>query len=341
MRFSVFSVTDHYPDGPASLADRYAQLQDEIVLADELGYSVFFLAEHHFHEYGIVPAPSVVLAAAARRTTRIGLGVAVSVLPFHDPLPLAEEYALLDQLSDGRLCLGVGSGYLQHEFDGFGVPPEQKRDRFDEALQVLLSAWEGKPFDFHGRHFDLTNARIAVTPRQRPHPPLWVAILRPEAARHVGAAGRSVMLIPYATCDTADDLGPIVAEHGAGSKTAGSKTAGSKTAGSKTAASETEVAAAFHTYVSTSPAAARAESEPWLDRYVSSRLYARKRSYDELLDGGLLLAGDPDTVAAQLTRIADRGVGHVLLLANFGAMPHDQVAASLTRFATEVAPRFA
>lgn len=329
MRFSVFSVTDHYPDGPASLADRYAQLLDEITLADELGFSAFFLAEHHFHEYGAVPAPSVVLAAAATRTQRIGLGVAVSVLPFHDPLLAAEEYALLDQLSGGRLQLGVGSGYLQHEFDGFGVAPAEKRDRFDEALQIMLTAWRGEPFDFDGRHHKLTGARIAVTPLQRPHPPLWVAILRAEAARHVGAAGRSVMLIPYATCDTADDLAPIAQQHRAGLADPGTAEPGNF-----------EVAAALHAYVSTSPAAARAESEPYLDRYVGSRLYARRRSYHELLDSGLLLAGDPDTVGTQLSRIAGTGVDHVLLLVNFGAMPYDQVAASLTRFARDVAPRF-
>lgn len=326
MRFSIFSVTDHYPDGPASIADRYAQLLDEIALAEELGYEAFFLAEHHFHEYGAVPSPATVLAAAAMRTSRIGLGVAVSVLPFHDPLLVAEEYAVLDQLSGGRVVLGVGSGYLAHEFEGFGIGPWEKRARFDEALQVMTTAWRGEPFTFHGLYHHVAGTRIAVTPVRKPHPPLWVAILRAEAARHVGAQGRSVMLIPYATCDTADDLREIAAQHRAGAAASGA---------------DVEVAAALHAYVSTEAARARAESRPYLDRYVESRLYARRRGYDELLDAGLLLAGGPDTVAAQVGRLAGLGVGHVLLLANFGAMPHELVAASLTRFATEVMPRIA
>jgi alkanesulfonate monooxygenase SsuD/methylene tetrahydromethanopterin reductase-like flavin-dependent oxidoreductase (luciferase family) len=326
VRFSVFSVTDHYPDGPASTGERYARLLDQIALADELGFDSFFVAEHHFDDYGIVPSPNTLLAAAAARTARIGLGVAVSVLPFRNPLLVAEEYAVLDQLSGGRLRLGVGSGYLRHEFDGFGLDPAEKRDRFDEALEVLLAAWRGEPFSYRGRYHQVNDTRIAVTPAQRPHPPLWVAILRAEAARHVGSSGRSVMLIPYATCSTVEDLGPIAAEHRAGFESAG-------------APGQAEVAAAFHGYVSTSPAAARAESEPWLDRYVGSRRYARKRSYDELLDAGLLLAGDPDTVAAQIAKIASFGVRHVLLLADFGAMPPEQVAASLTRFARDVIPR--
>lgn len=327
MRFSLFSVTDHHPDERSGIGDRYAQLLDEITLADALGFATFFLAEHHFHEYGVVPSPATVLAAAAMRTSRIGLGVAVSVLPFHNPLLAAEEYAVLDQLSGGRVALGVGSGYLPHEFDGFGIGPWEKRARFDEALQVLVTAWRGEPFTFHGRYHHVADTRIAVTPVQRPHPPLWVAILRAEAARHVGAQGRSVMLIPYATCTTVDELGQISAEHRAGVAEAG-------------VVDRPEVAAALHAYLSADAQTARAQCEPYLDRYVRTRLYARQRSYDELLGAGLLLAGDPDAVATQLHRVAALGVDHVLLLANFGAMPHELVAASLTRFAREVMPRF-
>lgn len=347
MRFSIFSVTDHYPDGSARIADRYAQLLEEIALAEDLGYDTFFLAEHHFHEYGVVPSPATLLAAAATRTRRIRLGVAVSVLPFHHPLLLAEEYAMLDQLSGGRVALGVGSGYLRHEFDGFDLGPWEKRARFDEALHVLTTAWRGEPFTFHGRYHHVTDTRIAVTPVQRPHPPLWVAILRAEAARHVGAQGRSVMLIPYATCDTADDLGPIAAGHRAGA--ASRQAPGCDIAPlepserhivAATVGAGHEVAAALHAYVGRSARDARAECEPYLDRYVGSRLYARQRSYDELLDAGLLLAGDPDAVAARLGKIAALGVDHVLLLANFGAMPPELVAASMTAFARDVMPRF-
>src|SRR5437879_1146114 len=85
MRFSVFSVTDHHPELPRTIRQFYAELLDEIVVAEQLGFSAFFLAEHHFHEYGIVPAPPILLAAAGQQTTRIGLGVAVSVFPFHPP----------------------------------------------------------------------------------------------------------------------------------------------------------------------------------------------------------------------------------------------------------------
>lgn len=336
MRFSLFSVTDHYPDEPVGVSGRYAQLLDEIVLAEELGYDGFFLAEHHFSDYGVVPSPAVLLGAAAARTSRIGLGVAVSVLPFHNPLLAAEEYAMLDQLSGGRVMLGVGSGYLTHEFDGFGIGQWEKRARFDEALEVMTTAWRGEPFTHHGFYHHVTDTGIAVTPVQRPHPPLWVAIVRAEAARFVGAQGRSIMLIPYATCATVDDLGDVVRDYRAGLADADPDADTDTEADTEAGSGTREVAAALHCFVGP-----RQRCEPYLDRYVRSRAYARPRSYDELLDAGLILTGTPDDVAARLGRIAELGVDHVLLLANFGAMPHDLVADTLTRFAREVMPRFA
>src|SRR5690349_5223023 len=130
MRFSGFSVTDHYPGLPRTVGAFYREILDEVVLAEDLGFDSYFVAEHHFHEYGVVSSPATFLAAAATRTTRIGLGSAVSILPFHNPLTLAEDYAMVDHLSDGRLRMGIGSGYLKHEFDGYGLGPEEKRFRF-------------------------------------------------------------------------------------------------------------------------------------------------------------------------------------------------------------------
>jgi alkanesulfonate monooxygenase SsuD/methylene tetrahydromethanopterin reductase-like flavin-dependent oxidoreductase (luciferase family) len=221
VRFSIFSVTDHYPDQPRGIARFYDQLLDEVELAEELGFEAFFIAEHHFHEYGIVPCPPALLGAAVARTSRIGLGVAVAVLPFHHPMVAAEEYAVLDQLSKGRLMLGVGSGYLRHEFDGFQIDPASKRERFEEALEIILRAWSGEAVVYEGRHHRVDGARIAVTPLQRPHPPLWTAILRPEAAWHVGQQGRDIMLIPYATSASIEDLGAVIEEFGRGRASAG------------------------------------------------------------------------------------------------------------------------
>jgi len=327
MRFSIFSVADHYPGEPRTIRDLYAQLLDEIELADELGFSAFFLAEHHFHEYGLVPSPPTLLGSAAWRTKQIGLGVAVSVLPFHHPLVAAEEYAMLDQLSGGRLVLGVGSGYLKHEFEGFYIGPWEKRARFDEALKILVQAWEGKPFSYHGLYHHVENARIAVTPLQKPHPPLWIAILQPEAAYHVGKQGQNIMLIPYATCETKDDLKVVIDAYYRGYTEAAH-------------AGQPDIAVALHTYVAASPGSARAESEEALNRYVRSRLYAKRRSYDELEAAGLILSGDAAQVSSRIHKLEATGLNHLMILPDFGALEAERVQASLTRFAREVMPTF-
>src|SRR5215218_2474931 len=182
MRYSIFSVQDHYPGRGRSVPELYQQILAQGELAESLGYDTFFVAEHHFHEYGAVPNPAVMLSSMAQRTTRLRLGTAISVLTFHNPLTLAESYAMLDVLSCGRLVLGVGSGYLKHEFEGYGVDPAEKRDRFDEALEVLQRALSGERVTFAGRYVRVENIAINVLPIQQPAPPIYVAILRREAA---------------------------------------------------------------------------------------------------------------------------------------------------------------
>ena len=122
MKMSIFSVQDH-PSAPRSLGQLYGQVLEQARQAERLGYDTFWVAEHHFHEYGAVPNPAVFLAALSQQTRRLRLGTAISILTFHNPLTVAENYALVDQLSQGRLSLGVGSGYLKHEFEGYDVDP--------------------------------------------------------------------------------------------------------------------------------------------------------------------------------------------------------------------------
>jgi len=325
MKFSIFSVCDHHLDVSRSIGQLYDQVLSEMELAEELGYWAYFVAEHHFHEYGVLPSPPAFLGAASQRTSRLGLGVAVSVLTFHNPLLTAEEYAVVDHLSRGRLRLGVGSGYLQHEFQGFGVSPEERRQRFEEALEIMVRAWQGERFSYNGTYHRVDNVRIAVTPVQKPHPPLWIAILHADRAYQVGKTGRDIMMVPYATCDTIDDLGEVIAAYRKGYSESGHQ-------------GDPDVAVALHTYVSSSKEAARQEADAALRRYVVTRLYARQRSFDELDSGELILFGDPELVAARLRRLAAMGVTHVMALMNFGALEPERVRRSMTLFAREVMP---
>ena len=146
----------------------YEQVMRQCELSETLGYDTFFCAEHHFHEYGVVPDPAVMLSALAQRTRRVRLGTAISILTFHDPRRIAESYSMLDMMSGGRLVFGVGSGYLAHEFAGYDVEPKEKRDRFNENLDLVKRLMAGETLSYRGRFSKSEKAVLNVLPHERP-----------------------------------------------------------------------------------------------------------------------------------------------------------------------------
>jgi alkanesulfonate monooxygenase SsuD/methylene tetrahydromethanopterin reductase-like flavin-dependent oxidoreductase (luciferase family) len=326
MRFSVFSVHDHYPDEARTVAAHYAETLDHVVLSEELGFESFWIAEHHFHEYGTIPDPAVMLAAASQRTDKIGLGVAVSVLPFRNPLQVAESYAMVDVLSGGRLILGVGSGYLSHEFEGFGVDIASKREHFDENLEVLRRAFQGERISLRGAFNKVDDVAINVPTAQRPHPPLYMAALRRESAYFIGRQGYPMLGIPYASVDDLAELGPMVDDYRRGWSESGHPEPAPP------------VCFAFHAYAGEDDAMARRDAEGAFDYYVKTRLYGKSAGWDEITTRGYCLFGGIDTNIERLRRMRELGIGHVALLADFGCLGRRKTQASLRRFATEIAP---
>jgi alkanesulfonate monooxygenase SsuD/methylene tetrahydromethanopterin reductase-like flavin-dependent oxidoreductase (luciferase family) len=326
LRLSIFSVQDHYPDRARTLPQLYQQIIAQAELAEQLGYDTFFVAEHHFHEYGAVPNPAVMLSTLAQRTKRLRLGSAISILTFHNPLTVAESYAMVDVLSGGRMVLGVGSGYLKHEFAGYDIDPGEKRERFDENLAILKRALSGERITFRGKFNTLYAVQINVLQVQRPIP-LYVAILNRVGAYHVGRQGNAIMCVPYASVDRFDEIGPMVAEFRKGRAEAG------------LAPSDEDGTFAFHTHVAESDAACRREAEAAFDLYVATRLYAKRQVYDDILRSDLALFGSVETVAAKMVRLYDMGIRHVLTLQNFGLMPPELVHSSMRLMAKEVMPR--
>jgi alkanesulfonate monooxygenase SsuD/methylene tetrahydromethanopterin reductase-like flavin-dependent oxidoreductase (luciferase family) len=329
MRFGVFSVADHYPSELGRTAgELYAEVLEQAEAADELGFDSFWIAEHHFHEYGAIPRPPVWLAAAAERTRRIRLGSAVVVLPFDNPLRTAEDYAMVDVLSGGRLNLGVGAGYLKHEYDGFGLDPEEKRARFDEALDILLKAWTGERFSFMGVHHRVVDVQLNVLPRQKPRPPMWIATLRADGMPRIGARGFAPMLIPYASAETVAQMAGALAEW---------KESFLASGGDEKAAT---VPFGFHCHCAETTAQARAEALLPMERYVRTRLYAVQRSFDTLLEQNVVAFGDPDEIVRVARLYEQAGFTDFLAIANFGGLPHKRVLRSLELMAKQVLPRF-
>ncbi len=326
MRYSMFSVHDHYPEESRTVAEHYGETLDHIILAEELGYESYWLAEHHFHEYGSVPNPAVFLAAAAQRTTRIGLGVAVSVLPFHHPLRVAEDYAMLDILSQGRLILGVGSGYVAHEFEGFGVAGKTKREHFDENLDVLRRAFRGEKITLQSDFNSIDNVGTNVWPLQQPHPPIYMAALRRESAYFIGRQGYPMLGIPYASVDELDELGGMVEDYERGWQESGSS------------GPPPPVCFAFHTHCAETDAAARADAEGPFDYYVRTRLYGKSAGWDEITQRRYCLMGGVDTCIERIGEMRALGIGHVAMMMDFGCMGRERTQASMRLFAERVMP---
>lgn len=328
MRLGLFSVVDHYPaEMGRSTGEFYAELLEQAEAAEEWGFDSFWVAEHHFHEYGAVPRPPILLSAVAQRTRRIRLGSGVVVLPFDHPLRVAEDYAMVDVLSAGRLNLGVGSGYLKHEYAGFGVDPEDKRARFDEALEVLLRAWTGERVSYAGAHVEVHDVRLNVLPVQEPRPPVWVATLRTDGGARVGARRLPAMFIPYASAETLPQMTAGLRDYRAAFVAAGGRL------------EDATAPFGFHTYCAESTADARAEARPYMERYVRTRLYAVQRSFETLLEQDVVAIGDPDEILRVARRYEAAGFTHFLAIANFGGLPHKRVLRSMELMAHHVLPR--
>lgn len=142
--------------------------------ADEMGFDSIWCAEHHFSTYGYLSRPLMFSVHLANHTKQIRVGSMVIVLPLHHPLIVAEEIAMADLLSGGRLDVGLGRGYQPYEFERFGHDLSESRDRFEEGVDVLLKAFEGEPFSYDGKYYSFGETSIYPTPKQQPRPPIWV-----------------------------------------------------------------------------------------------------------------------------------------------------------------------
>src|SRR5271154_6771395 len=175
MKFGLFGGA-RAKGGPSGDSSAYHDFVNYVVEAERLGFSSAFLVEHHFTGFGQVSASLSLLSYLAARTERIRLGTAVVVLPWHNPILVAEQAATLDLLSNGRLDLGVGKGYRSYEFSGFCVPQDEATERFDEAMEVfrLSGHWGGGRFLNNAKGHSNHNVVGKPTPIQHPPPPFWL-----------------------------------------------------------------------------------------------------------------------------------------------------------------------
>jgi len=334
VKFGLFGGASAQRGGVARDSTQgYRDFIDYVVEAEELGYHSVFLVEHHFTGFGQVSASLNLLTYLAARTRRIRLGTAVVVLPWHDPVLLAEEAATVDLLSNGRLDFGVGKGYRPNEFHGFNIEQDNAQPRFDEALALLRKAWTAEePFDHHGKFWTYNGIIVEPPCIQKPHPPLWIAAGRTDAIKYAATHGFNLLLDQIAPFDV---IGERLAVYRKAVEAAG------RAFDPRTVA----VARALHI---THTQAEREEAHVLRSRLLGgiSRL-SRVRGgggpestmlqYNDTrlaTEEGALI-GPPDEIVERLQRLKSLGIDYVLLIDVTGSRE------SLRTFQNEIMPEFA
>jgi natural product biosynthesis luciferase-like monooxygenase protein len=346
MRFSLFHLTSFFPQFHTSEQQFYQNLLIETDRAEALGFHSVWFAEHHFHNYGgHIPSVPVLGTAVAQRTKHIRIGSGITLIPLQDPIRVAEEYALLDCLSGGRLEFGIGRGFQRLEYDAFERNMADSRTLFEEAHDIIIKAWTEEKFSYQGKFRTVRNLQVLPKPVQK-LPPLYVAcIFTEESFQWTGRMGYNLMVVPYASPDPTFLASKIQLFRDT-----------RKAHGYK---ADPEVLAVYHFYCGETAAKAKEEPREAMLRYVNAvadsnqesaysdqyKMYQGLKQAFKAFDYNYLypnrvIFGDPDQCAERIKEILATGVTNVSLLANFGGLEHAKILASLDRFAKYVMPKF-
>jgi len=299
-----------WPERRVDLASVYARALERIEIMDRTGYDAVWLAEHHFSSFSVCPSVHMMGTLVAARTRRLRIGTAVSLAAFYHPLRLAEEVALLDVLSGGRVNWGAGRGFARIEFDAFGVPPEESATRFREAVDIVLRAWTDERLSFTGKHFRFADVEVLPKPLQQPHPPVWMAATSEPAIEWAAGRGFDILMDPHSSMA---ELGQKRRLYGARLVEAGFADAGRDIPMARLLAlAETRDKAA---------AVARRGAEWLLNAYVGTQhkpIVQERRSFDgvdpvEHYLRHVIIHGTPDSAREQIERLqAEIGLNYLL-----------------------------
>jgi len=345
MKFGLLTLFDHYAED-CSEEQYYKNFFEEVSYAEELGFDTLWIGEHHFCRY-ICPAPQMIAAAIAQRTKRIRIGTAIALLPHHDPIRLAEDYALADLLSGGRLDFGAGRGFIKNTYDGFNQSMNESRERFNECLDIIELAWGRPSFSYQGQFYKVNNVAILPRPIQRPTPPIYMAAaLSPESFMAAGERGHSIMLAPFfqsrETLKRNVDLYKETLER------------------SGHAVDSVEIVAGYHSFVDETPALARSKWEDHYLRYMhfvgtlidpegyGSAYKSWQRSGEafqkvsfERMYPNQVLCGDAAQCVERVALLGEQfGVTHFWVYMDLGGLDQRELRQSMERFATRVIPQF-
>jgi luciferase family oxidoreductase group 1 len=345
MRFGMLHLFEN-PIGKSEHEIIHEQM-DLMRAAEDLDFDSVWPAEHHFTEYGYCASPALSLAAIANETHRIRLGSGIVVLPLNHPLRVAEDYAFLDHMSDGRVDLGVGRGYQPLEFERYGVDQSSTRTRFDEALQVIRQAWTTGQVNFEGEHFRFHDVPVRPKPMQVPHPPIWMAALSPESFEIAGRYGLNLLsgsvfgLSPgNAQARRADyHRGLAAGGHSAEGKSVGYLSMVYVADSMEQARAEFRDPVLWYYETIAKYVAPRSGAVSGYEIYASFRDVASTADWDLLVEREAVICGDPDFVIEKLHEHQQTfGFTDLLCWTRLGGLEHGKVLRSMELMRDKVIP---
>lgn len=351
MDFGYFTLTDN----PPAYAERrrdpsifFEEVIEEGIFAEEIGLDSVWLPEHHFGLFGCLGATSTALSYIAAKTERVRLAPATILLPATHPVQVAEQFTTLDRLSKGRAVVSVGRGYDKREYDAFGIPFDESRERFDEGVLLLRQAMTDTEFTFDGK-FHPIREPITVLPRpiQQPHPPIYVASFSKPTMEMAARNGFNIIFAPFAASMMFGSLEAAVSEFKRLSTEAGfpdSKAMCSYFFGiGDTHEEERKVKERLLTYLQAiTPAfpGDRSTAPPHIAYFVDIVDKLLSMQADDLGERSVV-TGDAERCIEILKKTEEAGVSEVILYFNMGLYPHVDTMKMMERFAAEVRPAFA
>jgi luciferase family oxidoreductase group 1 len=341
MDFGTFHLFEATEAGDSAAIAEQIEL---MVMAERLGFASVWAAEHHFSDYGVCPSAALALAAVAGRTTTLRLGTGIVVLPFHNPLRVAEELAFVDQVSNGRLEVGVGRGYRPREMDGFGVDIEDSRAIAGEALEIIRQAWTEPEVNHRGEHFTVEGVPVRPKPRQRPHPPVYVGSLSPGTFELVGKLGVNLLFTP--TFRPEEDIPAQIAQYKDAVVASGGDPATKRIGALRmvyvaetTERARAEFGVGWHRHNSVAGAQNSARNAKEATDADLAKYRDRPADLDAAQSAGNVLAGDPEHVLAELRAMQDEWhLTDLILWTRVGGLAVEKVARSMELFSEHVMP---
>jgi alkanesulfonate monooxygenase SsuD/methylene tetrahydromethanopterin reductase-like flavin-dependent oxidoreductase (luciferase family) len=348
MEFGYFTLSDnHYDNNTRSPNQFVADITAEALYADELGMHSAWIGEHHFNSLGVLSCPDLVLAYIAARTKQIRLAPAVTVLPLHHPIRVAEQWATLDLLSNGRVDFAAGRGYDRREYEPFNVSFDDNQGIFEEGLEVVRRLWEAEDrISHHGKHYSFDNVRITPKPVQRPIP-TYVASFSKLSIELAARLGCNLVVAPFAAAMSFGGLKQVVDLYNETCAKHGKKPG--------------RVMCSYFTHFADNPAQEQAQrarqvryykecvipafpgdpkNAPPSYRYFVDIVDRLQKVRPEDLTENSVLLGTPQRIIDTLKKVEAAGIREVILYVNVGLKPHQQVKDEMARFMSEVAPAF-